>query len=66
MLFYLLIILVISILEIRSIKKQKLKKELYFFIFSMILATILGVLYISNPLRKSLAGYILQLINRTR
>ncbi|MDD2417694.1 MAG: hypothetical protein PHR24_00425 [Oscillospiraceae bacterium] len=63
MIFYLVLVLGIGAYDIICLKKKQIKKDVVIYISLMALATVLGIVYFLQTDEKSLAGYILNLIN---
>lgn len=59
MIFFTILILILSVFEIKSMLKKGLKNELKVFILLTLVTLTLGYYYISNPYRKSFANIIL-------
>jgi len=60
---FLLILIIFGIVEIRAMKKAKLKKEIVPYLIFMVLAGALGVFYLTNPSQKSFSYLIIKLFN---
>jgi multisubunit Na+/H+ antiporter MnhB subunit len=60
---YILIIVVLSIFEIRDLSKKKFIKDIYIFIWCMGLVAIFGIVYLIDDLRPSISDYFLKLFN---
>ena len=60
---FLLILVISGILEIRIMKKAKLKKEIVTYLIFMTLAGALGIYYLSDPYQKSFSYLIIKLLN---
>ena len=60
---FLLILLISGIVEVRAMKKAKLKKEIVPYLIFMVLTGVLGVYYLSDPSQKSLSYLIIKLFN---
>ena len=60
---FLLILIILGIVEIRAMKKAKLKKEIVPYLIFMVLAGALGVFYLTNPSQKSFSYLIIKLFN---
>jgi|LSQX01.3.fsa_nt_gb multisubunit Na+/H+ antiporter MnhB subunit len=57
---YLALIIGYSIYEITGLKKKKQVKEIFVFVGSMILVTVLGLVYLTDTYRPSITSYILE------
>lgn len=60
---YVLIIVALSIFEIWDLSKKKLTKDIYIFVWCMVLVTIFGIIYLMDDLRPSISDYFLKLFN---
>ncbi len=60
---FLLILIIFGIVEIRAMKKAKLKKEIVTYLIFMTLAGALGIYYLSDPYQKSFSYLIIKLFN---
>ena len=54
---------ILSIWDIKSMKKANLKKEITPYILLMLVSGIMGFLYFTDPFRKSIAIMFLDLLN---
>lgn len=55
-----IIIIIFMFIDIRSMKKAKLEKEVAPYIMLMLITGILGFLYYTNPHRQSISAMILE------
>lgn len=60
---FLLIMIIFGIVEIRAMKKAKLKKEIVPYLIFMVLAGAFGVMYLTDPSQKSFSYLIIKLFN---
>ena len=60
---YLIIIVIVSILDIRSMLRLHIRKDMVPYLFCMMLAGLLGVIYLANPYRESIVGVILNVFH---
>ena len=60
---FLLILIIFGIVEIRAMKKAKLKKEIVPYLIFMVLAGALSIFYFTDPSRDSFSYLIIKLFN---
>lgn len=64
MVYLILVIVILSIKDIKDLISQNKKKELYVYVIFMLLVGAFGVFYYSNPERDSFAKIFLSLIGK--
>ena len=60
---FLVILIIISVIDIRSMMKYSLKKEIIPYLVLMLISGSAGFLYLSDPYRKSIEYLILNIFN---
>jgi len=60
---FILTLIIMSIVEVRSMLKAKLKKEIVPYLILIVLSAALGALYLTDPSRDSLSYSIIKLLN---
>jgi len=64
MVYLILVIVIVSIKDIKDLISQNKKKDLYVYITLMLLVGALGIFYYSNPERDSFSKILLSLIGK--
>lgn len=64
MIYFILLIVALSIRDIIYLKSKKLKKDLYAYIGIMLLVGAFGIFYYLNPERESFSKILLSLIGK--
>ncbi|HPD01134.1 MAG TPA: hypothetical protein PLA01_07280 [Acetivibrio sp.] len=57
-------VVILSFIEIKSMVKKQQKKEIFVYLGLAVISLALGLLYLSNPYRTSLAQHMLRLIGQ--
>lgn len=60
---FILTLIMMSVVEIRSMLKIKLKKEIVPYLILIVLSAALGALYLTDPSRDSFSYMIIKLLN---
>lgn len=60
---FFVVLFMVGVADIRSILKSDLKKELIPYSILMLAAGVVGLFYLSNPYRQSIAYWLLKLVN---
>lgn len=63
---FILTLIIMSIAEIRSMLKAKLKKEIVPYLILFLLSVALGFYYLTNPSRESFSSTLINLLNLKR
>ncbi|KNY28840.1 hypothetical protein [Pseudobacteroides cellulosolvens] len=64
MIYLIIVILIISIFDIKDMKKNNQKKDMIVYISFMLLIGVFGILYLSNPDQDSLSEIFLSLVGQ--
>ncbi|NLY43294.1 MAG: hypothetical protein GX066_04855 [Clostridiaceae bacterium] len=65
MVYFIIVIILLSIWDIRELKRlDKGKKDIFVYIIFMVAAAMLGIFYFSNPERDSFSEILLSLIGQ--
>jgi len=64
MVYLILVIIIVSIWDIKDLKSRNKKKDLYVYVSIMLLVSALGIFYYLNPERDSFSKILLSLIGK--
>lgn len=64
MIYLMITIVILSIWDIKEMKKKKQKNEIYVYLLFMLMVGALGIFYFSNPRRDSFSEILLSLIGK--
>ncbi len=62
MYYFIVLVLLVSVLELIYMKKRKEKKEIVVYLLFATMTLALGIFYLSNPYRNSLVYFMLKML----